>query len=173
MEYKIKNEDSYASKLKSPKWQKKRLEILDRDSYKCRFCEDEESTLHVHHISYSNGNPWDIDSNLLITLCESCHAEETLNIKRISSDFITMLKEKAFTSHEIFDLMVFLHTTDDRIRWSRNVKFFDALEYFLRKESNYKLIIDEHQDAIKRSREKRKKQKKLDEKNVLKDVFDI
>jgi len=64
---------NYSDKLLDPRWQKKRLEILQRDSFKCRLCDDGESTLHVHHDSYK-GNPWDIDPIELKTVCKYCHA---------------------------------------------------------------------------------------------------
>lgn len=57
---------------KHPKWQKKRLQILERDGWKCVACDDSESTLHVHHFYY-DGNPWDVMENFLQTLCEACH----------------------------------------------------------------------------------------------------
>lgn len=63
---------TYSEKLKDPRWQKKRLKILDRDNFKCRSCGDNKSTLHVHHISYSN-NPWDAEDGELVTLCTDCH----------------------------------------------------------------------------------------------------
>jgi len=65
---------TYIEKLKHPKWQKKRLEILGRDSFKCRSCHAEENTLHVHHLYYRKGNdPWDYPNACLITLCDQCH----------------------------------------------------------------------------------------------------
>ena len=65
---------NYSEKLKSPKWQKKRLEILQRDKFKCRACENEKETLNIHHISYDkNKEPWDYDNDNLITLCDECH----------------------------------------------------------------------------------------------------
>ena len=57
---------------KHPKWQKKRLQILERDGWKCVACGDEESTLHVHHTAYE-GNPWDVPDGWLQTLCEAHH----------------------------------------------------------------------------------------------------
>jgi 5-methylcytosine-specific restriction endonuclease McrA len=68
----------YQKKLTSPKWQKKRLQILQRDNFKCRACGDTESELHVHHIYYHplNINSWDYSDYLLITLCDSCHKKE-------------------------------------------------------------------------------------------------
>ena len=63
---------TYSEKLKDPKWQKKRLEILERDGFKCLYCGDEETTLHVHHKKY-NGNPWEAKDDDLESLCEHCH----------------------------------------------------------------------------------------------------
>lgn len=59
---------------KSPKWQKKRLLILERDGWQCCSCGDTESTLHVHHAAY-HGMPWDTPDDFLQTLCETCHGE--------------------------------------------------------------------------------------------------
>lgn len=65
---------SYAEKLKDPRWQKKRLEILQRDEWTCRYCGDKETTLHVHHDFYIPGEePWEADEYFLITLCSDCH----------------------------------------------------------------------------------------------------
>lgn len=65
---------TYAEKLKDPRWQKKRLEILERDGWKCMACGEKEKTLHIHHIFYLSGKePWEIPDGLLITFCESCH----------------------------------------------------------------------------------------------------
>jgi len=66
---------TYSEKLKDPRWQKKRLQIMNRDKFTCKLCGDDETTLNVHHIEYYNGNPWEIDNSKLITLCEHCHAE--------------------------------------------------------------------------------------------------
>jgi 5-methylcytosine-specific restriction endonuclease McrA len=68
---------SYSEKLKDPRWQKKRLEILERDKWTCQACGDKETTLNVHHkIYYANKNPWDYEDDILITLCEDCHKYE-------------------------------------------------------------------------------------------------
>lgn len=64
----------YYKNLNHPKWQRKRLEVFKRDKWKCRFCGDEELTLHVHHTEYNkNGVPWDVDKASLLTLCADCH----------------------------------------------------------------------------------------------------
>jgi 5-methylcytosine-specific restriction endonuclease McrA len=64
----------YSDLLKDPRWQKKRLEILQRDNFTCQLCGDTEATLHIHHKGYIAGNdPWDYSNDLLITFCEDCH----------------------------------------------------------------------------------------------------
>lgn len=64
---------SYFEKLKDPRWQKKRLEIMERDSFTCRDCGATEKTLNVHHCYYAKGGPWETASKFLLTLCEQCH----------------------------------------------------------------------------------------------------
>lgn len=65
---------TYAEKLRSPLWQKKRLEILQRDNWKCCSCGSDEKNLQVHHLVYvKNNNPWDYDHSCLQTLCDDCH----------------------------------------------------------------------------------------------------
>lgn len=67
---------TYSDLLKDPRWQKKRLDILNRDHFRCRHCESPKKTLHVHHMYYIKGNlPWEYDDDCLVTLCEDCHAE--------------------------------------------------------------------------------------------------
>lgn len=68
---------SYSEKLKDPRWQRKRLEIFERDNWMCKKCEDSSKTLHVHHKEYHTGKePWDYLNSFLETLCETCHAKE-------------------------------------------------------------------------------------------------
>lgn len=63
---------TYSEKLRDPRWQKKRLEILGRDNFTCVKCGDKETELHVHHLKY-NGLPHEADSTDLETLCKHCH----------------------------------------------------------------------------------------------------
>ena len=66
---------NYSEQLKSPLWQKKRLEIMQRDNFTCQDCGDTESQLQVHHKSYTYGNNvWEYENDNLITLCETCHS---------------------------------------------------------------------------------------------------
>jgi hypothetical protein len=69
---------AYLEKFKDPRWQKRRLEILERDGFACRACGDGASTLHVHHVMYRQGrDPWEYPACMLLTLCELCHKPGT------------------------------------------------------------------------------------------------
>lgn len=64
----------YLELLKDPRWQKKRLEILERDGWGCKWCGGKDKTLHVHHIFYfKDKEPWEVNNGFLVTLCEECH----------------------------------------------------------------------------------------------------
>jgi len=88
---------TYSEKLKDPRWQKKRLKILERDEFSCRICGNKKSTLHIHHISY-NENPWETNDKLLITLCEDCHKKEEIELKLWINKLIKILKNNGFIS---------------------------------------------------------------------------
>lgn len=87
-----KSKKTYAEKLKDPRWQKKRLEILSANDFKCQFCGDTETTLHVHHFVYS-GEPWEAEDGDLTTICEDCHWLEhhRQNFDRITNELIELV----------------------------------------------------------------------------------
>lgn len=87
---------TYQQKLKDPRWQKKRLEVLQRDNFTCKLCGDNTITLHVHHTVYS-GNPWDVAIENLHTLCEHCHM------------FVEMHKNQ---QHEIYGIVKWDYETE-------------------------------------------------------------
>jgi hypothetical protein len=66
----------YSSQLRDPRWQKKRLEILEHYKWMCLECFSESKELHVHHLIYKQGRkPWEYDEKELIVLCDKCHDE--------------------------------------------------------------------------------------------------
>jgi len=67
---------TYQEQIKSPKWQKKRLETLNLWNYTCQICDAKDKMLNVHHIIYdSKRQLWDYDDSELLVLCEDCHKE--------------------------------------------------------------------------------------------------
>lgn len=79
----------YSELLKHPNWQRKRLEILNRDEFTCKCCGATDKTLHVHHFKYLNGHmPWEYDNDNFITMCDECHSEEEQFIRHKHNGFI-------------------------------------------------------------------------------------
>ena len=69
---------TYWELLKDPRWQRKRLEVLERDGWACRQCKDTTTTLNVHHVYYERGRkPWEYENEALVSLCEPCHERLT------------------------------------------------------------------------------------------------
>lgn len=83
----------YSDLLKHPNWQKKRLDILNRDKWTCKGCGSKENTLHVHHFTYQKNNkPWEYENDNFITLCEICHNEEESFLKGENFTFVTLAR---------------------------------------------------------------------------------
>jgi 5-methylcytosine-specific restriction endonuclease McrA len=56
---------NYSQLLRDQRWQKKRLEIMQRDEFTCTRCYESEKTLNVHHCYYLYGKkPWDYENEL-------------------------------------------------------------------------------------------------------------
>lgn len=69
--------NTYWEKLKDPRWQKMRLEVMQLAKFSCQSCGASDKTLNVHHKAYKkNANPWDYHCDELACLCEDCHAAE-------------------------------------------------------------------------------------------------
>lgn len=65
---------SYSELLRHPKWQERRLRIMDAAGFKCQSCGTNEVTLNVHHLYYRRGaKPWEYPDTALVCLCEPCH----------------------------------------------------------------------------------------------------
>lgn len=89
-----KYQQEYYNKLRDPRWQKKRLEVMERDNFSCQICGDEKSTLNIHHRRYIQGNdPWEYENYMLVTLCENCHKKETEDMPGIIESFSNSIKD--------------------------------------------------------------------------------
>lgn len=109
--------NSYAQKLLDPRWQQKRLEILQRDDWQCASCGDFNTTLHVHHMFYSwkwtddgqvrvKCEPWESPNTALLTLCSQCH--ETPNCIDQQNLLLEELYKHFPPGEDAFDLAYFL-----------------------------------------------------------------
>lgn len=71
-----KSMSDYAAKYRDPRWQRKRLEVMQRANFACQECDSTTTTLNVHHRRYRKGAaPWEYDDHELMCLCESCHSQ--------------------------------------------------------------------------------------------------
>lgn len=110
---------TYSKNLQHPNWQKKRLEILNRDNFICKLCGDTETTLHIHHLKYIDFNkPENINNDYLITYCEDCH-RIVENIKKANTFEINVIKIKKVRHHKYplvdeSQLWVFCENEEDR-----------------------------------------------------------
>jgi len=94
---------AYSELLKSPHWQRKRLEVMQRDDFTCQYCADKENTL-VHHILYlPNSEPWEYQTDCLITICERCHGEEE-KLKDVDDQLINKLGLTGLSRHKLHAL---------------------------------------------------------------------
>lgn len=67
---------SYMELLRDPRWQKVRLETMQRAGFACERCGDKETTLNVHHKNYKRDHaPWEYEMNNYVCLCRPCHEE--------------------------------------------------------------------------------------------------
>lgn len=81
----------YSEKLKDSRWQKKRLELLEKAKWKCQNdqCpnESENPNLQVHHKIYlKSTDPWTYEDWCYEVLCDECHKQAQDRMK--SSDII-------------------------------------------------------------------------------------
>jgi len=94
-------QQTYAEKLLSPLWQRKRLEVFARDNFTCLSCNRTDKELHaerdslqVHHLKYFPGRePWEYELHYLITYCRTCHETEHLIGDQIRQIHLEVLKE--------------------------------------------------------------------------------
>lgn len=144
---------SYYEKLKDPRWQKKRLEIMERDGFCCNNCYDKNSTLNVHHVFYiKNKNPWEYDSRILSTLCENCHKRITNGFKRIQYQ---IHKAGEFFPHSFISDLIILF-----IPFKSNKEKYISLSnilinmYFKDKDKRYQKIFYSFMENLQKEIEK-------------------
>lgn len=118
--------NAYMAKLRDPRWQKRRLEIMQRDEFRCQGCMDDESTLNVHHNYYkADCEPWEYPDAALVTLCEECHTEETENRRSEEALLLHVCRVAGFHISGLNGLALAIHALGE------HSKFSDHWEYEL------------------------------------------
>lgn len=117
---------TYAEKLLSPLWQKRKAEILLRDNYTCRSCGAKDITLHAHHIFYvTDTDPWDYTDEALITYCDVCHNTEHLIGNTLQNYLLELIKDNPLMIHMVAQMCVLTEKVPE---------FTEALRGFLKKQ---------------------------------------
>ncbi len=107
---------SYKEKYLDPRWQKMRLQIMERDGFACTVCGETKLTLNVHHEEYWPGrDPWEYHPNILLTLCVRCHERATIENPnpyelrhQAEQTLLDELRNKGFTSEDVLNLLTFI-----------------------------------------------------------------
>jgi 5-methylcytosine-specific restriction endonuclease McrA len=104
------NKLTYSEKLKSPLWQRKRLEIFPAGQfYQCQSCGNAQTdlSLHVHHLKYfANLEPWEYEDHYFVTYCEKCHNTEHLIGDTIRQSLVEIASENSLYIHLVAQLCI-------------------------------------------------------------------
>lgn len=69
-------QSEYSKMLTDPRWQRKRLEVLEWCNWSCQCCYSKTKPLHVHHLRYRHGaSPWEYEIWEMVSVCDDCHTE--------------------------------------------------------------------------------------------------
>ena len=135
---------SYKEELKSPRWQKKRLKIFERDGFTCCHCGDRDQPLHVHHRHYRRNEDgslvaaWDYPDEDLVTLCEHCHKTEEAMIKVLNHTTIYNLRACCRNTDAIIGLNILIRDMFEALNRRLTEHDFAKL---------YQIIADIKQDS--------------------------
>ena len=115
---------TYWEKLKDPRWQKKRLEILGAADFACELCGNKEETLNVHHGYYRKGaDPWDYPTDSLHCLCETCHQDAQRELGEVHERIALLRPELVYDVVRLISEMEacwpFWYVIEDHERWKR------------------------------------------------------
>lgn len=93
---------SYTELLRDPRWQRKRLTIMERDRFVCCRCGAGHLTLNVHHTFYQKGVlPWQYPDHSLLTFCEPCHVKEEKEKEAIDRKISLYLRKLGATNMRV------------------------------------------------------------------------
>jgi hypothetical protein len=119
----------WSSAFRDSRWQKLRLEIMERDGWTCKSCgaTGDGVTLNVHHAYYESGKaPWEYPTDTLVTWCEDCHGKIHEAQKAIA--YAVVSNEVEYTGCGAIDIINFIRgVMDSRFgcgpSWSTNKSY--------------------------------------------------
>ena len=110
----------WMDQYKDPRWQKKRLEIMERDGWSCEHCQSSEKMLSVHHQWYEKGKKiWDYPNKCFQTLCSDCHEY----IHMVTSAILANVKKSFFASGwDIYSLDMLFSLVENNDKYSHKLR---------------------------------------------------
>lgn len=97
---------AYADLLKDPRWQKKRLEVMERAGFKGELCGNDKRELNIHHKRYRAGaKPWEYELPELLCICLDCH-QKLHGITPEAAPAVEAEPERFHLSRPDFDVFV-------------------------------------------------------------------
>lgn len=116
--------NNFFDQYKDPRWQKKRLEIMQRDEFICRECGSDNSELNVHHRFYDKElKIWEYNNEDLITYCNDCHNQ--------THDLLNSIKQTCGMMH--LEQLQFANDIILKIQKLYPPQCYDVLEYVTNK----------------------------------------
>lgn len=89
------DESGYQRKLRDPKWQRRRLDILQSANWKCQepTCLSPELNLQIHHLYYvREREPWEYPDEAFLCLCENCHERRGMVERSLKIEIFTLTR---------------------------------------------------------------------------------
>lgn len=100
---------TWAVKLATLNWQKKKQKILNSDLWQCQGCGSTEKPLEVHHIDYWDfREPDQYDGKMLQSLCRECHEFEQKRLE-IERNLFNSLRYQKWTIADVYAFSTYMH----------------------------------------------------------------
>ena len=97
----------FMAQYQSKWWMETSKRIKSRDHNTCQMCGCNDKPLSVHHLCYGKDGSLEVRDDALITLCETCHAEQ----KEYRDDCISLINEmrETMTDFELYQILSFVN----------------------------------------------------------------
>jgi len=145
----------YTKKLQDPRWQKRRLEIMQRDNFQCQLCGDTDKMLQIHHVHYCSNNPWEAENQHLLTVCKDCHEIEQEDIRLATSELTFFLKSNGFTSFD-FRKIIEVFEEGNNLYFIKGYENYGLLEFFMSNKDSIEFAKIKQKEFFEKRAEEKK-----------------
>jgi len=145
----------WSSAFRDSRWQKLRLEIMERDGWTCKSCgaSGKGVTLNVHHAYYESGKaPWEYPADTLVTWCEDCHEKRHSTQKEL----LVLLSKKTIKC--LSDVLEVCKDHDDSLHMLAKLSAYGIADPFIYPVLNaaYEMSVESACQLIERQNKTRR-----------------